>query len=495
MKPLLLYREGDRQTLMPDNEPDITKDLNLGVIYAAMAHGDAYIRSVVSRVVPKSVSDPEIIRYRQAVYDECLHNRFVINRLYAIATDASENASAYREYTRPSYDKVVSSSAKLVKAVGLMEIIVAKLREIANMTQENTSFTSEGLYGFCMRVNTALNTGFFAGVQEVIERLKGAGEGKGLVADVRLGAGLKGAACTVRNAFGGTGSNILKKRIKIPLKDYMINASAKDAEEACYICLLREVNHFISAAQVFTNALRYELAFYIGCINLHVAMELLSLPDCRPEVFAPGGDEFSFAGLYDLSIALADKFAPVSNDLEAGGKRLLFVTGANQGGKSTFLRSVGIAYVLMQCGCVVPAASFSASLAEGVYTHFARREDADMEHGKLDEELVRMNDIVDRLEPHSLLLLNEALATTTEHDGALIAGAILSALYEYGVRVVYVTHLYELADTFFDRGLPGADFLRAQRLEGGGRSFKVMRGRPNETSYGEDLYEKIIEGK
>ena len=63
------------------------------------------------------------------------------------------------------------------------------------------------------------------------------------------------------------------------------------------------------------------------------------------------------------------------------------ITGANQGGKSTFLRSVGLAQLMMQCGMFVAAESLRASVGQRLFTHYKREEDAAMESGKLDEEL------------------------------------------------------------------------------------------------------------
>ncbi len=45
----------------------------------------------------------------------------------------------------------------------------------------------------------------------------------------------------------------------------------------------------------------------------------------------------------------------VGNDLDGDKKDLVVITGANQGGKSTFLRSIGLAQLMMQCGMFVPA--------------------------------------------------------------------------------------------------------------------------------------------
>ena len=75
------------------------------------------------------------------------------------------------------------------------------------------------------------------------------------------------------------------------------------------------------------------------------------------------------------------------------------MTGANTGGKSTFLRAIGLAQLMMRAGMFVGANAFSADLRDGLFTHYKREEDSTMESGKLDEELNRMSEIVGRLTP------------------------------------------------------------------------------------------------
>jgi DNA mismatch repair ATPase MutS len=115
-----------------------------------------------------------------------------------------------------------------------------------------------------------------------------------------------------------------------------------------------------------------------------------------------------------------------------------------------------------------------------------------MRSGKLDEELQRMSAIVDRLTPHSLVLLNESFASTNQREAAEIAAQIMNALLETGVKVVYVTHLFDLAKRFFVTPMATALFLRAERLADGRRTFRVVEGEPLPTSYGADLYRRIF---
>ena len=171
---------------------------------------------------------------------------------------------------------------------------------------------------------------------------------------------------------------------------------------------------------------------------------------------------------------------------------MLIITGANQGGKSTCLRAIGLARLMMQAGLFVPARSLRASISSGVFTHYKREEDAGMDSGKLDEELSRMSLIVDQIRPGGLLQCNESFASTNEREGTQIADEIIRALLDRDVTVVFVTHLFDLAHRWHARGQDGVLFLRAERKADGGRTFRIIPGEPLPTSYGEDVYRRIF---
>jgi DNA mismatch repair ATPase MutS len=183
----------------------------------------------------------------------------------------------------------------------------------------------------------------------------------------------------------------------------------------------------------------------------------------------------------------------VGNNIAGEKKKLLVITGANRGGKSTLLRSLGLAQLMMQCGMFVPAQAFQANVCHGVFTHFIREEDAGMKSGKLDEELSRMSMIVEQIVPGSLLLLNESFASTNEREGSEIARQIVRALLEMKVKIFYVTHMFDLAEGFFRERRDSFLFLRAERLDDGTRTFRLLEAEPLPTSHGEDLYRRIFE--
>jgi DNA mismatch repair ATPase MutS len=121
-----------------------------------------------------------------------------------------------------------------------------------------------------------------------------------------------------------------------------------------------------------------------------------------------------------------------------------------------------------------------------------REEDATMRSGKFDEELSRMNDIVNIVTPHALILFNESFAATNEREGSEIARQIVSALLEGPKKVVFISHQYDFAHGFYERHLGSALFLRADRQESGQRTFQLVEGEPLGTSFGEDVYRNIF---
>ena len=228
----------------------------------------------------------------------------------------------------------------------------------------------------------------------------------------------------------------------------------------------QSTDHILS----FFSMLRLELGFYVACLNLRDRLAKKGEPICFPVPLAAGKAILSGRGLYDLCLSLGMKERVVGNDLSADHKLLVMITGANRGGKSTFLRAIGLAQLMMQCGMFAPAESFRANLCDGIFTHYKREEDAGMRSGKLDEELSRMSAIMDNLTPNSIVLLNESFAATNEREGSEIARQIVRALLERASRSsTSPTSSIWRKDFTAQRWTPPCSFARKGWPTGGGR--------------------------
>jgi DNA mismatch repair ATPase MutS len=253
--------------------------------------------------------------------------------------------------------------------------------------------------------------------------------------------------------------------------------------------LAQSSDHILS----FLSRLLVELAFYLGCVNLHRELERRAAPVCFPVPVPPGDCRHTCVGLRDVCLALSMEQPVIGNEMEADGKKLVVITGANKGGKSTFLRAVGLAQLMMQAGMFVAAESFTADICRSLFTHYKREEDTTMASGKFDEELKRMSEIADALTTDSLLLFNESFAATNEREGSEIARQIVRALLETRVKIFFVTHQYGFAHGLNGDATDRVLFLRAERQPDGTRTYKLLPGEPLETSFGADLYRKIFD--
>jgi DNA mismatch repair protein MutS len=136
----------------------------------------------------------------------------------------------------------------------------------------------------------------------------------------------------------------------------------------------------------------------------------------------------------------------VLNDVHFGEEGRVFVlTGPNRGGKTTFTQAVGLSHVLYQAGLLVPGTRARLSPVDAILTHFPMAEEYSLEAGRLGEEAQRLAAIFRRATPHSLILLNESLFSTSPGESLYLARDVVRALRYLGTRAIYATHLHELA--------------------------------------------------
>jgi hypothetical protein len=211
-----------------------------------------------------------------------------------------------------------------------------------------------------------------------------------------------------------------------------------------------------------------------------------------PEV-STDGRTLAAVGLVNPMIALATDGSIVPNDVGFDSDAGIYViTGPNRGGKSVFTCAVGQAVVMAQLGLPVCAGSFSLSVCDNVFCHFPTGDDT-VERGRLGEECSRLADIVSKITPKSLVLLDESLSSTGSYEATAIAEEVLSGLAAVGCRAIFSTHLHTLAadvDAVNSRvaghGGVKIDNLVAEIAQGE-RSFKIRRAAPEGKSYASDI--------
>jgi DNA mismatch repair protein MutS len=206
---------------------------------------------------------------------------------------------------------------------------------------------------------------------------------------------------------------------------------------------------------------------------------------------------------YNLNLALhqmahTDDQAPiVTNDVHMGEHgRIGILTGPNQGGKTTYTHMVGLCQILAQTGVWVPAARARLSPVDNIYTHYPVEEQLTKGTGRFGDEAQRLHQIFVRGTRHSLILLNESLASTNPGESLYIAQDIVRILRHLGARAIFATHLHELAaDVAALNASTAGDSLIvslvASRMEAGKdgprRSYKIAPGPPLGRSYAREI--------
>jgi hypothetical protein len=495
MKTYLMHpgRDFDTGQDFPPGVQALTQDLELTTLLNAMAGGDGFLFEVAHRALLCGVTDPGTITYRQQILRDCLAQPAVVRAIYGITVQAISEEKRIWWGTGSRYP-----SAILGRAVNVMNIFVAALKKLRDLADSHAAdFRSEGFTRFFGMIEAELDDDYFALVADHLKQLKFR---DGVLVSARLGEGNAGTGYLLRRPRptrrGLAGLVPIGNR-----SAYTLTISDRDESGARALAELSDqgVNHVAntlaqSADHIlsFFRLLRAELAFYIGALNAHERLAAKGEPVCFPVPLPPAEAAFSAAGLYDPCLTLSVSTRVTGNDISADHKPLVMITGANQGGKSTFLRSVGLAQLMMQSGMYVAATGLRASVCRGLFTHYKREEDATMTSGKLDEELARMSDITGHITPGSMLLCNESFASTNEREGSQIARQIVRALLGAGIRVFFVTHLYDLARSFSTEPATATLFLRAERQHDGRRTFRLAEGEPLPTSHGKDVYRSVF---
>ena len=511
----------------------ITKDLGLNALFKAasvdsvmlssravyMEKEDPYLAQTMRRVMRQPLADAEEVGYRQEILKDCLRKQAFAANLYQLSAEILEKWDKLGRKSSTAGER--DSKAKLIGDLKVLRLLLDGMISVQTLFIENADgLNSKGFLDLFERIQDELTEERLESLDTLMKSISFYADISGDSEDqyyvqrfprIRIDCGLKDglkigdlkleSVETIVKPYSkpyglkaklqGTINSLVPGVISL-YKDQAMQDDAAELEYQTVNYVYSYCSDLVASYGQFFDQLHFQIAFYLGAVNIRAQMQRFKIEHCFPQVDEKGG--LKYDELMELVLAMDCQGKTVGNSGSLDGRQLVIITGANQGGKSTFLRSLGIAQVMMQCGLMVAAKSFSSAVCSSLFTHFTRREDSAMNSGRLDEELRRMDQIINNLGEDPLILLNESFATTTEKDGSSIAYGIVKALKEEGVRIFTVTHLLSFAQQMYEESKTDDKvcFLSAEHLKDGRRTFKMIPHAPEMTSFGLELYDEVL---
>jgi DNA mismatch repair protein MutS len=177
------------------------------------------------------------------------------------------------------------------------------------------------------------------------------------------------------------------------------------------------------------------------------------------------------------------EFVPNDTYLNNSTDRLLIITGANMGGKSTVLRQIALIQILGQMGSYVPASFARLPLVDRIWTRVGASDDLASGRSTFMVEMTETAAILHNATARSLVLLDEIGRGTSTFDGLSIAWAVAEYLHnspEHAAKTLFATHYHELTE--LAENLPGAKNYQITATERDGDVVFLHKLQPGKAS-------------
>eukprot|EP00943_MAST-04B_sp_MAST-4B-sp1_P007476 g7476.t1 len=223
----------------------------------------------------------------------------------------------------------------------------------------------------------------------------------------------------------------LQNEYKRESKKYLVQAINC---AATYLPIIELSNVIISKLDVFTSL-------------AHTACNALGGPYVRPNLKPVGhkGNIKIIRGRHPCLEAQDDvNFIPNNYDLNRDDSRLLVITGPNMGGKSTYIRQLGIIAVMAQIGSFVPADIANLCVVDAVLARVGAGDAQLKGVSTFMAEMLEASAILTTATEDSLVIVDELGRGTSTNDGFGLAWAIAEKIVNKNALCMFATHFHEL---------------------------------------------------
>ena len=273
-----------------------------------------------------------------------------------------------------------------------------------------------------------------------------------------------------------------------------VNAKILEFVAKLYPLIFSDLENFTQKYKGFieNNFLLFanEVEFYISYIDYISKIKSPTLAFCYPKMSTQIKNIDVLDG-FDISLAYSlsfDKKPVVTNSYYLKNEeRIMVISGANQGGKSTFSRAFGQINYLSKLGLSVPARKAKLFLVDNIFTHFEKEEDVHTLHSKLEDDLLRIHDIFNKATPGSLIILNEIFSSTSLRDAIFLSKKTMEKIDELDLLCIWVTFIEEV-NSMSDKTVSMVSDIDKADIEH--RTYKIVRKEADGLAYARSIAAK-----
>lgn len=489
----LLFTEKDRTNV----NPQFFSDMGLPCLKKLLNNNEY---SVFADTLCKPLTDANLITERQNILKDFVMYPDLLLKFQRICSEAQNNKFTIHE-------SVVSSSSSKRKLIENLSVTNKSLEVPAELynAMKYKSFSSRTLFDFFSELS---RTGMLDNIKHKINEMAGWLLNDRVSFDIQYGPSFKiksayaaseGYRSIPQKTHRGSKNKILPDPNEFEYYlNYLLDLQIGDLLNRGVVNMCSIISSINSYILNFTKKLSMQLLFYTAAIKIMNYGDQISCSAVFPRL---NSDKIKAKALYDLGLLMTDGTVKgkVPNDFsEEDG--FYIISGVNQGGKTTFLKSIGIAQLFAQNGLPVFADEYDCPVFKNLVSHFPKDEEEALMYGKLAEELERFHGSLSLMKENALVLLNESFATTTEKEGCEIAKDVLRALSKVRPSLLFVTHNYRLLQNMkeISQTLENGTRLHSLVVCAGNsstdRTYKINKGEPQKEIHGLEYVLNNIKG-